>query len=174
MLSKLQKRNSEGFTIIEVMIVLAIAALILLIVLLAVPALQRGSRNTQRKNDVSALASAIGDFINNHNGTGPTSQADLNGTGATDEKLVKNIKLGYYDPTNIWYQGTAPGPPSVSPQSSTPSASVLTTDGVIVVKGAVCNGNVAALGSTRSYAILYAVESNSGNGNGQEQCVEAS
>jgi prepilin-type N-terminal cleavage/methylation domain-containing protein len=35
MLTKLKKSNNEGFTIIEVMIVLAIAALILLIVLLA-------------------------------------------------------------------------------------------------------------------------------------------
>ncbi len=40
------KNKNEGFTIIEVMIVLAIAALILIIVLLAVPALQRNSKNT--------------------------------------------------------------------------------------------------------------------------------
>jgi prepilin-type N-terminal cleavage/methylation domain-containing protein len=39
-----QKREA-GFTIIEVLIVLAIAALILLIVFLAVPALQRNARN---------------------------------------------------------------------------------------------------------------------------------
>ena len=55
MLTKLQKRNTEGFTIIEVMIVLAIAALILLIVLLAVPALQRQFRNTAIKNDASSV-----------------------------------------------------------------------------------------------------------------------
>ncbi|HPW47952.1 MAG TPA: prepilin-type N-terminal cleavage/methylation domain-containing protein, partial [Candidatus Saccharibacteria bacterium] len=35
------KKDQKGFTIIEVLIVLAIAALILLIVFLAVPALQR-------------------------------------------------------------------------------------------------------------------------------------
>jgi prepilin-type N-terminal cleavage/methylation domain-containing protein len=50
MLHNLKKRN-EGFTIIEVMIVLAIAGLIMLVVFLAVPALQRNSRNTQRNND---------------------------------------------------------------------------------------------------------------------------
>ena len=48
MLSKLKKSN-QGFTIIEVMIVLAIAGLILLIVFLAVPALQRNGRNTTKK-----------------------------------------------------------------------------------------------------------------------------
>ena len=51
MLQNLKKRN-QGFTIIEVMIVLAIAGLIMLIVFLAVPALQRNQRNTARKQDV--------------------------------------------------------------------------------------------------------------------------
>jgi prepilin-type N-terminal cleavage/methylation domain-containing protein len=36
-----KQKRQQGFTIIEVLIVLAIAALILLIVFLAVPALQR-------------------------------------------------------------------------------------------------------------------------------------
>src|ERR1700710_2002336 len=71
MLKKLQKSNSEGFTIIEVMIVLAIAGLILLIVFLAVPALQRSSRNTQRKNDASAISGAIANYIGNNNGKLP-------------------------------------------------------------------------------------------------------
>ena len=41
------KKHRSGFTIIEIMIVLAIAGLIMLIVFLAVPALQRASRNTR-------------------------------------------------------------------------------------------------------------------------------
>ncbi|HEX4774339.1 MAG TPA: prepilin-type N-terminal cleavage/methylation domain-containing protein [Candidatus Saccharimonadales bacterium] len=60
--------DAKGFTIIEVMIVLAIAGLILLIVFLAVPALQRGSRNTARKTDVGRVSSAINEFVSNHNG----------------------------------------------------------------------------------------------------------
>lgn len=77
MLNKLKKSKSEGFTIIEVMIVLAIAGLILLIVLLAVPALQRNSRNTQRKNDVSALIAAVNEYTSNNNGTLPTTAAEV-------------------------------------------------------------------------------------------------
>jgi prepilin-type N-terminal cleavage/methylation domain-containing protein len=65
------KANNEGFTIIEVMIVLAIAALILIIVLLAVPALQRNSKNTTIKNDASTIAGAISDFKSNNNGSTP-------------------------------------------------------------------------------------------------------
>ena len=64
--------KSEGFTIVETMIVLAIAGLILLIVLLAVPALQRQSNNTNIKSDAEALSSAINDFESNNGGFVPT------------------------------------------------------------------------------------------------------
>lgn len=40
---------NKGFTIIEVVLVLAIAGLIFLAVFLALPALQRNQRDTQRK-----------------------------------------------------------------------------------------------------------------------------
>ena len=68
-----KQKRAQGFTIIEVMIVLAIAAVILLIVLLAVPALQRSSRNTQRKNDVSKLLASVNTYQANHNSTLPSS-----------------------------------------------------------------------------------------------------
>lgn len=67
MLQNIKKRN-EGFTIIEVLIVLAIAGLIMLIVFLAVPALQRNSRNTQRSNDAAAIVGAINECLTAQNG----------------------------------------------------------------------------------------------------------
>ena len=72
MLKKLKQLN-QGFTIIEVLIVLAIAGLILLIVFLAVPALQRNTRNNGRKNDVARVGAGVNDFAANHSGTLPTS-----------------------------------------------------------------------------------------------------
>ena len=50
-LNKERNRSSqaEGFTIIEVVLVLAIAGLIFLMVFVALPALQRSQRDTQRK-----------------------------------------------------------------------------------------------------------------------------
>src|ERR1700685_1598743 len=73
MLNKLKKTNkNEGFTIIEIMIVLVIAALILLIVFLAVPALQRSQRNTGRKSDGGHMSTAVNDWVTNNNGTLPT------------------------------------------------------------------------------------------------------
>ncbi|MDZ7786409.1 MAG: type II secretion system protein [Candidatus Saccharibacteria bacterium] len=56
-------KQTSGFTIVEVLIVLAIAGLILLIVFLAVPALQRNARNNQRKNDARLLHTAVAECL---------------------------------------------------------------------------------------------------------------
>lgn len=68
MLKNLLKKK-DGFTIVEVMIVLAIAGLIILVVFLAVPALQRNSRNTQRSTDIGVIGAAVNECLNNRNGS---------------------------------------------------------------------------------------------------------
>ncbi len=85
MLSKLKKDN-KGFTIIEVMIVLAIAGLIILIVLLAIPALQRNGRNTQVKNDASAVSAGVSEYKSNNDGQPPNSITStlVSGTGGSN------------------------------------------------------------------------------------------
>ena len=70
-------KNEQGFTIIEVMIVLVIAAVIMLIVFLAVPALQRNSRNTQRTNDAARIATLYNECITSRNGV--TASCDTAG-----------------------------------------------------------------------------------------------
>ena len=62
------KKGLFGFTIVEVMIVLAIGALILTIVFLAVPSLERSSRNTQRNDDSYKVLSAVNECSSNNNG----------------------------------------------------------------------------------------------------------
>lgn len=59
---KNQKNNSKGFTIIEVVLVLAIAALIFLMIFVALPALQASQRDTARKNDASLVAASVTKF----------------------------------------------------------------------------------------------------------------
>lgn len=71
----IKNRKQKGFTIIEVLIVLAIAGLIMLIVFLAVPALQRNSRNTSIKNDAANVVGAMSDSVSNSNGRLPTAVA---------------------------------------------------------------------------------------------------
>ena len=59
--------KQQGFTIIEVALVLAVAALIFLVVFLAVPALQRNQRDDARKRDVSNVVQAVVNAVANQN-----------------------------------------------------------------------------------------------------------
>lgn len=65
------KNKKYSFTIIEVVLVLAIAGLIFLMVFIALPALQRSQRDTQRKNDMSRIASALNQYKANNRGNLP-------------------------------------------------------------------------------------------------------
>ncbi len=67
------QRNKKGFTIIEVVLVLAIAGLIFLMVFLALPQLQRSQRDTQRKNDLSRVQTAIASYQQNNKSALPTN-----------------------------------------------------------------------------------------------------
>jgi prepilin-type N-terminal cleavage/methylation domain-containing protein len=71
---KQQKRS--GFTIIEVVLVLAIAGLIFLMVFVALPALQRSQRDTARKNIYSGIGAAVTTYRSNNNGALPTGRGD--------------------------------------------------------------------------------------------------
>ena len=159
MTQKLEKRRAravQGFTIIEVMIVLAIAGLILLIVFLAVPALQRSSRNTQRKTDVSAVLAAVDDYENNNGGALPTTGAGsgfsvsggtltISGTNAASA----TAKLGYY--SNVTLSTSAPG--------TLPAAS----DTVTIYEQTRCSSPTTPTGgNARQVAAVYGVETGSG------------
>lgn len=145
MLKDLRKRT-EGFTIIEVLIVLAIAGLILLIVFLAVPALQRNSRNTAMKNDVSGILGAITEYSNLNNGAFPTTVAMsgndvvVDANSATDTDAKAKVQ-----------GGTAASSVAAAPASLTPGT-------VNVLFGKKCNGD----SSTRAVSVYYAVEASSG------------
>ncbi|MBS7346275.1 MAG: type II secretion system protein [Candidatus Sacchiramonaceae bacterium] len=65
------RNKKSGFTIIEVVLVLAIAGLIFLMVFIALPALQRSQRDSQRKNDLGRAISAVQSFQANNRGRAP-------------------------------------------------------------------------------------------------------
>ncbi|MDO4712900.1 MAG: type II secretion system protein [Candidatus Saccharibacteria bacterium] len=71
------KSNKQGFTIIEVVLVLAIAGLIFLMIFIALPAMQRGQRDNGRKNDVSIVAAAINNYRTNNRVLTNMKSADL-------------------------------------------------------------------------------------------------
>ena len=81
-MSKVNTKSKKGFTIIEVVLVLAIAGLIFLMVFIALPALQQSQRNTQRKDDLSRILTAITEFQSNNNGRIPFAST-TSGTAIT-------------------------------------------------------------------------------------------
>lgn len=64
-------KSKKGFTIIEVVLVLAIAGLIFLMVFIAFPALQRGQKDTQRRDDMARFASQLAQYQANNYGKVP-------------------------------------------------------------------------------------------------------
>lgn len=69
----------KGFTLIEVVIVLAIAALIMVGVFFAVQGAQRAQRDNARKNLVNQVTSAAQAYAGNHSGDQPTHASGLGG-----------------------------------------------------------------------------------------------
>ncbi len=65
-MAKLNTNSKQGFTIIEVVLVLAIAGLIFLMVFVALPALQRSQRDTARRNDMSRVDTSLVQYQTNH------------------------------------------------------------------------------------------------------------
>lgn len=87
--------KKDGFTIIEVVLVLAIAGLIFLIVFLAVPALQRNQRDTQRRSDMSRFMAQIQNYQSNTKGSVPV--ASTTGTGNINSFVTTYLTTGVGD-----------------------------------------------------------------------------
>lgn len=161
MLHKMKQQKQEGFTIIEVLIVLAIAGLIMMVVFLAVPNLQRNSRNTQRKSDVSAIVGGMSEYVNNNAGQLPTT---CTAGSCTSQTWLQNAKLSQYDPSSIAFSNVT------TARTSAPTAAT-TADQVLIYNYAKCNGmTITNTNATaRSIAASYMVETSSA---AQAQCTE--
>lgn len=148
-----QLKKDKGFTIIEVMIVLAIAGLILLIVFLAVPALQRNARNTTIKNDASAISASITEFESNNSGTLPTS---FNGNASEQGPTITVGKTG-----TVQSQAKIQGSTAAAFVATYPTS--LNTSTVDLVLGYTC-GPGGGLGpkSPRAVAVYYGIDTASG------------
>ncbi len=146
-----KKDNKKGFTIIEVVLVLAIAGLIFAMVFIALPALQRSQRDQSRKNDASVVASAI----NNWN------SANRNGGTFSEDSLRKYVeKLDQYDKNSEL-------------KVATPGASMsVASNEIKVMRGKKCPASTPAPsaddpanitlqnGSSRNAAVVVLLENN--------------
>ena len=150
------KSSIKGFTIIEVVLVLAIAGLIFLMVFIALPALQRNQRDQARKNDVSVVAGAVTSYSSNNRGAFPSAS---NLAGYLDD-LSDNSMNGDGDPNVSVIENATVGQ-RISPEDSA----------IIVVKGKTCGSNdtsgaTMAAGTARQFSVVTKLES----GNGQYYC----
>ena len=159
MLNRVKKNNQEGFTIIEVMIVLAIAALIMLIVFLAIPALQRNSRNTARKSDASRLTAAAANFGTNNNGIVP-STIDHAKEIYNDAGDLSQLS-GLTPDAGVWAAGTFHITTGVVTAPTLPKSG---SQAALLVTKAQCAGAGATAAGTsdKQMALLYTAEPGSG------------
>jgi len=145
-----QSDQAQGFTIIEVLIVLAIAGIIMLLVFEAIPALSRNSRNNQRRQDVSTLLEAVSHYQLNNSARYPM-MSDL------------TLKLTYYNPANITLHSESAS--TASDQAALSGSAAL--DEVQVYDYLKCDPNNPGNGITQgtdytNIAALYAIETGSG------------
>ncbi len=156
------RSKQQGFTIIEVMIVLVIAAVILLIVFLAVPALQRNSRNTQIRSDVSNILGAVNEYSGNHNGRLP------DGVCAGDDGVLRASDDGACNTETSAEIGKIRAGTTVSTGTEMPTD----TNTVVVSLGEQCNDDKTGFGdsNSRSVAAGFLVETSN---DPSPQCQES-
>lgn len=142
-----QELKQKGFTIIEVVLVLAIAALIFLMVFIALPALNRNARDQSRKTVQGKVVSAIGTYATNHRNQQYTNVTDL---------------APYLDVTQPGAAGNALDNVDgyTLEGASSFSADAITQDKITLIKGSKCNtnGDGVATGSSRNVAVLIRME----------------
>jgi len=142
----MKNSKAKGFTIVEVLFVLAIGGLILMMVFLAIPAINRWNNNSKRKADVSAILQAVSDYRLQNMGNFPG-----------DDIAKNNLRNQLSNKLNI-YANTAIG---ISFDSNTGTVSAVTAiDTVKVYNSAICNssGGGASLGGSRDIVALYALD----------------
>lgn len=155
-MKKINSNTKKGFTIIEVVLVLAIAGLIFLMVFVALPALQRSQRDTQRRQDYADLSSAIANYMTNNNGRLPKSTTTL--------APEQYINADGNDPNGTAYTISVA---EAGAGNTGDNAPIPVAGEVYVYTGADCNGTntsgnaapaVAETGKAKAYAIYGYLE----------------
>lgn len=150
------RQKDQGFTIIELVIVLAISGIILSIVIMALPALQRSSRNNTRKNDVSSILQTISRYEVSNSGDFPSSCSG----GTCRNGFLGQTKLYYYDDADIEVRASS--------ASSGDITSVPGDEGVVIANYHRCgtgSGGARAVDDAAGYfdvAALYKIETADG------------
>lgn len=145
-----QKNKQKGFTIIEVVLVLAIAALIFLMVFIALPALQRSQRDTQRKSDVARAVTALQQYQSNNRNKLPTA-AEMTASQGTATGFINRYLLAggdtFQDPDGTGYTFTA----YVAPTT-------FVAGRMYYAAGSTCDGETPVAASASKMSFVYRLE----------------
>lgn len=165
--------NNGGFTIIETLIVLAIAGIIMLIVFAAIPALNRSSRNNQRRQDINSILQAVSHFQLNNSGSMPDTSFSLASDHLTyyDGSTINLCPSALHTGVNIYSYANYF---HSSGCAHVPSASLTSVDTVAILNYAKCDtsspGAFTIHGAGFGDVVaLFAVETGSGS---EPQCQQ--
>lgn len=153
--------HQQGFTIIEVALVLAIAGLIFLMTFIALPALQRSSRDTQRKEAISLFVDAVKKYQSNNRGALPD--------GDWNSKLSNYLGSNFIDPSTGEAYSYTVSPCDKNDENSCNSSALTAiiqenfqAGRMVVVTQAKCSGDettgAAPAANPRKFAILMRLE----------------
>ncbi len=133
--------KKKGFTLIEIVIVLAIAALILVIVFLAVGGAQRSQRDNASKDAASRVIAAYTTYLGDNSNKAPTTDAQMS-TYLTDVKDARG---------------------NVPTISATAFSAAAKTDFRYTPKGTCASGATVVGTSDTAIAVVYYSESKGGS-----------
>ena len=161
------RRGLSGFTIIEILIVLAIAGLILTIVFIAVPQLQRNTRDNQRQNIASRLSSELNTYSSNNQGVFPFNGAPAGwGTPCSSQNNPQGCAdwFNRYITGNVNIKDPKTGGNVNIQMSISPTLPVTwAASSVLISVGNKCSGEGITAGggggaNSKQYALLIALE----------------
>lgn len=159
------KSNSKGFTIIEVLIVLAIAGLIMVVVFLAVPALQRSGRNNALNTSANNIFTGVSNFVSNNNGSLPDA-ATLD--TATNTVSIEGIAGSNTETVKVDTSITSVSAVAKDSDTTLTAASDVGNAEILTGTYAKCNDTASgtvAEGTGRSIALVYIAESSTSGQN---------
>lgn len=158
------RKQAKGFTIIEVVLVLAIAGLIFLMVFIALPALQRSQRDAARKSEAGTVTSAIQSYMSNNRNAIPTAAqiAEYVGVGQTADTIESGAQI-------IRRSSAYGGVLTISADiNNTPQTgnNIVYRDQLKVWFGYKCSSSGTGIerGTTKQAAVVVALESGPSNG----------
>lgn len=168
---KKAKTATKGFTVIEVVLVLALAGLIFLMAFIALPQMQRSQRDAERKDDMMLFTESVKKYMTNNRGTLPDTQGtqlgDINIAGDLSSAPDTSWQGFWRDYIRDSFQDPREGVYKLNIAScdgrgdSCTSSDGLNYDWTIHVyrKGVCTEDHAVEASSPRDFAVLYRTES---------------